>query len=334
MPSLPIPMISALVLGFLLLWVRVTGRRLGPLFPLLALCALQGLVISLAQHYRAPGFALVQPLTAALIPPMAWVAFQTTAVRRPAISDALHLLGPLVALLGLVTAPASLDTLIPALFFGYGFAILRAGLPGADALPRMRLASGDIPGRIWRVIGAALLASALSDVLIVAVQIAGAGFLQPWIVSIFSGTLLLVIGALSLSPALEATPADPDDPPERSVSDADVAIMANLDALMASRQLYLNPDLTLSLLSRRLRVPAKQLSAAINRVTGGNVSRYVNSARIAAAQEALLRGETITGAMLSAGFNTKSNFNREFLRVAGQSPSDWLACRRAPGDPP
>jgi AraC-like DNA-binding protein len=31
--------------------------------------------------------------------------------------------------------------------------------------------------------------------------------------------------------------------------------------------------------------------------------------------------------MLSSGFNTKSNFNREFLRVAGVSPSEWLRAR-------
>jgi AraC-like DNA-binding protein len=29
--------------------------------------------------------------------------------------------------------------------------------------------------------------------------------------------------------------------------------------------------------------------------------------------------------MLNSGFNTKSNFNREFLRVMGASPSEWLA---------
>jgi AraC-like DNA-binding protein len=28
--------------------------------------------------------------------------------------------------------------------------------------------------------------------------------------------------------------------------------------------------------------------------------------------------------MFSSGFNTKSNFNREFLRLRGQAPSDWL----------
>ena len=32
----------------------------------------------------------------------------------------------------------------------------------------------------------------------------------------------------------------------------------------------------------------------------------------------------MTDAMLDSGFNTKSNFNREFLRVKGESPSKWL----------
>ena len=32
----------------------------------------------------------------------------------------------------------------------------------------------------------------------------------------------------------------------------------------------------------------------------------------------------MTEAMLASGFNTKSNFNREFLRVKGESPSKWL----------
>ena len=32
--------------------------------------------------------------------------------------------------------------------------------------------------------------------------------------------------------------------------------------------------------------------------------------------------------MLASGFNTKSNFNREFLRVTGKNPSDWLKSGR------
>ncbi|MGL5010519.1 MAG: helix-turn-helix domain-containing protein [Paracoccaceae bacterium] len=93
---------------------------------------------------------------------------------------------------------------------------------------------------------------------------------------------------------------------------------------MARDKPYLDPNLTLAHLARKLRVPAKTLSAAINRATGENVSRFVNAERIRHAQSILLRGETVTEAMLASGFNTKSNFNREFLRVAGASPSDWL----------
>lgn len=94
---------------------------------------------------------------------------------------------------------------------------------------------------------------------------------------------------------------------------------------MAAQRPYLNPDLTLSQLSRKSFVPVKQLSSAINRVMGENVSRYINAARIKSAQNALQSGENVTQAMLSSGFNTKSNFNREFLPVTGRSPSDWVA---------
>lgn len=326
MPSLPIPLISSLVLGFLLVRMLIIDRRYGPLALLLALCAVQGVIISMAQHYGVPGFRVVQAITATLIPPMAWVAFQVTAVRRLRPQDAAHLGGPLLAILCLATQPTWLDWVIPGLFVGYGIAIIRQGWRGADALPRARIEAGDLPGQIWRVIGAALLLSAMSDVLIVAAQFAGAAYLQPWIISIYSSLMLLVVGTLSLSQALISDDEAPEDAPQApEITDEDKAIVARLDALMASDQPYLNPDLTLSQLSRKLRVPVKQLSGAINRVTGENVSRYINAARITAAQTALRDGENVTQAMFSAGFNTKSNFNREFLRVTGKSPSDWLS---------
>lgn len=328
MPSLPIPMISSLFLGFLLVRVWFIDRRHGPLVALLAVCAIQGVIISLAQHYHVPGFSLLQPVTATMIAPMAWVAFETTAVRRFAQSDYLNLLGPLCALVSLIVAPNFLDTLIPALSVGYGVAILWVSQKGADAMPRMRFEAGDLPRHIWQVIGGALVGAAFSDVLIVGAQFLGAGYLQPWIISVYSSIMLLIVGGLSLSASLENEYDEAEDKPETPVSDQDVEIVAKLDALMANQQLYLNPDLTLSLLSRRLLVPAKQLSGAINRTTGDNVSRYVNAARIKAAQAQLAAGENVTGAMLSSGFNTKSNFNREFLRVSGKSPSHWVAEQR------
>ena len=241
---------------------------------------------------------------------MAWVAFQTTAVRHFNPIDYLNLIGPLCAIVSLGVAPNFLDVLIPALSVGYGGAILWVSLQGTDAIPLMRLEAGDLPGYIWQIIGGALIAAALTDVLIVGAQLFGAGYLQPWIISIYASVMLLIVGGLSLSTALESENTETEDAaPQPPVSEQDTEVIAKLDALMAQQQLYLNPDLTLSLLSRRLLIPAKQLSAAINRTTGGNVSRYINAARIKAAQDKLTSGESITNAMLSSGFNTKSNFN-------------------------
>lgn len=92
---------------------------------------------------------------------------------------------------------------------------------------------------------------------------------------------------------------------------------------MRGRQLYLDPDLTLARMARMLGVPAKVLSAAVNQASGGNVSRYVNGWRITRAAELWARGTPVTSAMLESGFATKSNFNREFQRIKGCTPSQW-----------
>lgn len=326
MPSLPIPLCTALVLGFLFLRSWLAERRVTALAGLLGLCALQALIISLAQHYRVPGMLSVQPLTATLIAPTAWMAFLTTTQRAARRRDLVHVAGPLLALAAIALMPMLIDLLIPALFVGYGAAILARSLRGADALPRLRISGGDVPARLWLIIGAALAASALSDVLIVGLQIAGLGHLQPWIISGYSVANLLVIGAVSLSEPLSQTPDPVDDTPAPE-PEIDPDTMPRLEALMARERPYLDPDLTLTRLARRLGVPAKKLSIAINHTTGENVSRYINTARIQAAQQALRAGENVTSAMLSSGFNTKSNFNREFLRVTGESPSAWVKAR-------
>jgi len=41
-------------------------------------------------------------------------------------------------------------------------------------------------------------------------------------------------------------------------------------------------------------------------------------------QEWLLHGNSAIVAMLSCGFNAKSNFNRESMRITGMSPRQWV----------
>ena len=323
MPTLPIPIFVALLLAFACLRLWADQRRLSALGMLLALCAVQSLIIALAQHYQVPGMRWVQPVVAALIPPVAWFAYLVTAVRPAARIDLLHGLVPLAVLAAILVAPAFLDVLLPAAFVGYGIAILAQALRGSDAQPQALLAHGNVPSRIWLVIGAALVAAALSDVLIVLAQAAGHPEARGWIITIFSVGNLLLIGLFALSPYLRARSFESLEPPAEN-AEPDAELWNRVVTCMVQEKPYLDPDLTLAQLARKLRVPAKALSSTINRATGENVSRFVNAARIRHAQTVLLSGESVTEAMLASGFNTKSNFNREFLRVAGVSPSDWL----------
>lgn len=330
MLTLPIPLIVSLVLGFLFARSWLKRDRPWLFSALLACCALQGVVISLGQHYGLAWLLPLQPVSATLIPPLAWITFQATAIRAvDPWRDGAHLLAPAFTAFCTAFAPAALDLLVPAAFLAYGASILLALRPKAGGLPLARLEAGEIPARVWRVIALALILSAFSDGLIAAAQLTGHGRLQPLIISLFSSLWLLAIGALSLSRGVAEVEAAPAPVPAAEDAAADGELVARLNRLVAEEALYLDPGLTLARLARRLHVPVKRLSQAVNQTTGENVSRLINGFRIQRAREHLRAGMPVTAAMLESGFNTKSNFNREFLRVTGMTPSAWLAAQEA-----
>ena len=78
----------------------------------------------------------------------------------------------------------------------------------------------------------------------------------------------------------------------RQPTEAATELVARLRTLLQKDPLFLDPDLTLSRLARRLQVPVKDLSKAINQICGENVSRYVNRHRIAHACELLKQGQS------------------------------------------
>ena len=100
--------------------------------------------------------------------------------------------------------------------------------------------------------------------------------------------------------------------------------MARLDTLLETRKLHLDPDLTLARLGARAACAGQaafrsdqpehrqQRPPGMSTATG-----FVRPAK------ALESGASVTEAMLASGFSTKSNFNREFLRVTGRTPSTW-----------
>lgn len=345
MLALPISIVVSLALAYVL--VRLLhGRRVAmPLAALLGACILQGVVNALAQYYGVPGFRPLQPVTAVAIPPLAFLALGA-AQGRDRTGAALHLLAPAFVGFCVLTAPQAIDVAVVAIFSGYGVAMLSALRSGADALPEARLDAGDWPPLVWRAIAASLIASALSDVAIGLSVFAGEGWLKGWIVSFGTSLTLLLIGGLaasrSIGPTVTETTVGPGRPASLDDGEAasrqrDTAIIADLEQLLAGQKLYRDGELTLARLARRLGLPAKRVSEAINRQTGENVSRYVNGFRIADACAAIEAGQSVTEAMLGSGFATKSNFNREFRRVTGRAPTEWAARERpvighSPGD--
>ena len=137
-------------------------------------------------------------------------------------------------------------------------------------------------------------------------------------------TLLLVI---MRAPLMEWMHALQDLRKAKSMSDEEAReIFERWQNLVTERELYKKEGgLTLDQAGRMLVIPARQISQAINRVYGGSFSQYLNDCRVKSAQ-ALLRNNAdmpITTLMFEAGFSTKSNFNKEFLRVTGLTPSEY-----------
>ena len=101
-------------------------------------------------------------------------------------------------------------------------------------------------------------------------------------------------------------------------------LMTRLNKLLIDGGLYADTELNLQKLARKAGIPARTISRTVNARTGQNISQWVNRARIDAVCQLLRNPEkSVTEAMGEAGFVTKSNFNREFRRVKGSSPSEW-----------
>lgn len=114
---------------------------------------------------------------------------------------------------------------------------------------------------------------------------------------------------------------------EQGVQDADGKLAALLQRwldLLKQEQLYtFEYGITLAQAARKLQVPARQLSNAINLHYGASFSVLLNDQRIVHAQHLLVSKPElpVTEIIAQAGFASKSNFHKEFLRVTGTTPT-------------
>lgn len=347
MPAMPLPFVVALLLTILLIRVALQDRTLfRPVNVFIGACILLVVTVGLRWTIDVQWIRFLQPVIAALLPPIAWLCFAK--LRGPVATRSWpHFVAP-AAILILSTLwyrwHSPIDLILALLYFGYGTALVRNGYAGPDHLESMRLSDAEGARKAVYTVGGALLSSGVVDLLIAvdfdlyqgshaASVVAAANILALPVVAY----AIAVIGRSvpdndnrdsHSSCRIEAQASRDRDAPDEAVfpsaTEEDHRTFEMVDTVMRSTKLYRDPDLTLNRLSRRLGIPSRRISIAINRTLGRNVPQVVNEYRVGEAVRLLIETDlSITTVMFECGFQTKSNFNREFTRVTGTTPSDY-----------
>lgn len=102
----------------------------------------------------------------------------------------------------------------------------------------------------------------------------------------------------------------------------------DLVKLMTHNKLYQNPELTLSDVAQELNIHPNTLSQVINRLEQKNFFDYINNHRVEEFKKNVIKPEsqhlTLLSIAYECGFNSKTSFNRNFKKVTGLSPSEYL----------
>ncbi len=98
-----------------------------------------------------------------------------------------------------------------------------------------------------------------------------------------------------------------------------------LETLMREENLHRDDELTLAGLAARLEITTHQLSEYFNNHRKVNFAGYINGKRIDEASELLKQDakRTVLSIAYDVGFNSKSAFNRAFIRHTGMSPTEF-----------
>lgn len=335
---LPLPILTFFLAAIVcvLVWRLDLGHSLARVLfaGLFAVIAVAALLVGLRFGYKFEQFAPVQRILPLFIGPCLYLGFAVLSLPAGRVQRAMAVhfgVAGLAALLPQLTAQyrVGYDAVIALSYLFYSVALVVLWRKGSDHLVHARL---EITGKLrrWILVGVALLALMLIVDIAIAFNFAtrrrdDAITLISYGSMITIGLLIVVIVALSTGTKTGARKKR-----DSATTDADSAKLeqAARDLLTTSR-LYLDTDLSIERLAKRLHVPVRSLSEAINQSQGMNVSQYVNGFRLRHAAGLLENSDlSVTKIAEQSGFLARSNFYREFQRVYGQSPATYRQGRR------
>lgn len=334
MLQLPVPFVSAvlcLVVAVVLSRLDLGRRAARVIFvSLLLLFAVETILVAFRFGYGFTSLTTLQRMLPLYNGPLMYLGFVALAASSKSLRK------QMILHLGLPTLINGIFLLMPANLSGFDMAISMSYLiylvlllllwrKGPDRLIHARL---DIAPHIhrWMLSAAGVLVVFLLMDTAIALSFAFNNSARATAL-ITSGTVvmtaLLVVMLASLPTLMAARSPRPEPPPVAPASD-DAKVEAEARSLLEKTQLYLDPELSVQRLARRMHVPERTLSTAINQSQGMNISQYVNSFRLAHAAHLLRETRApVTEVMTQSGFLTRSNFYREFQRVYGQSPAKF-----------
>ncbi len=105
--------------------------------------------------------------------------------------------------------------------------------------------------------------------------------------------------------------------------------MEILTEFMKQQRPYLDPEVTIAVLSAQLKVKPEFLSEILNAVLKQNFFDFINKYRIGEFKNKCLKASnrhlSIVGMAYECGFNSKAAFYRAFKKFEGISPSAYIS---------
>lgn len=303
-----------------------------------ALISVSAAVLALHLVYDVSDLTQVRALLALLAVPCLYLYFSAIAADSKKLSrrHIIHLVPFLAGALVLTrNTPWVLDFVLLATYLAYALALL--------AMLRQReerfaiLAENAAQTVLWlRIVILFLTATFILD-LTIFVDLADGGLLKqsaPLLVSILSIVALVsfaLIGALGRPSLFEHVynyTSDMNAHRQRQVANPtpdQQALADQATSLLQQPKILSDENLTITRVARRLAVPTRKLSQAINIVAKCSFSDLLNDHRIDYSKTLMQQQpeKSLLEIMLDAGYATKSNFYNQFSKRTGITPAAY-----------